>query len=85
MLTPKMPSVYADGMSVIADLDRAVRGSDPDVGLRAVARLRRLVEQLEAEQVAAARRAGWSWRDIATRLGVTKQTVHRKYHRDQED
>ncbi len=71
-------------MSAIADLDRAVHGNDPDVGLRAVARLRRLVEQLEAEQVAAARRAGWSWRDIAVRLGVTKQTVHRKHHRDRE-
>jgi len=71
-------------MSLIADLDHAVRSADPDAGLRAVARLRRLVERLEAEQVTAARRAGWSWRDIAVRLGVTKQTVHRKYHRDQE-
>ncbi|MDG4790825.1 helix-turn-helix domain-containing protein [Micromonospora sp. WMMD1102] len=70
-------------MSSFADLDRAVHGSDPDVALRAVARLRRLVEQVEAEQVAAARRAGWSWSDVAARLGVTKQTVHRKY-RDQE-
>jgi predicted transcriptional regulator len=70
-------------MSVIADLDGAVHGTDPDAGLRAVARLRRLVEQLEAAHVAAARRAGWSWQDIAGRLGVTKQTVHRKY-RDQE-
>ncbi|MCP2327079.1 putative transcriptional regulator [Hamadaea flava] len=67
-------------MSELAKLDGAVRSADPDAGLRAVARLRRLVEQLEAEQVAAARRAGWSWRDIAVRLGVTKQTVHRKYH-----
>jgi len=50
-----------------------------------VARLRRLVEDLEAEKVAAARRAGWSWQDIATRLGVTKQTVHRKYRRAEED
>jgi DNA-directed RNA polymerase specialized sigma24 family protein len=72
-------------VSTISDLDRAVHGADPDAGLLAVARLRRLVEQLEAEQVAVARRAGWSWREIATRLGVTKQTVHRKYHRDQED
>jgi DNA-directed RNA polymerase specialized sigma24 family protein len=72
-------------MSAIGDLDDAVHGTDLDVGLRAVARLRRLVEQLEAERVTAARRAGWSWQDIATRLGVTKQTVHRKYHRDQED
>jgi len=37
------------------------------------------VDQLEAERVSAARRAGWSWHDIAVRLGVTKQTVHRKY------
>jgi hypothetical protein len=71
-------------MTVNADLEQALRGDDLDAGLRAVARLRRLVEQLEAERVAAARRAGWSWRDIAIRLGVTKQTVHRKYHRLQE-
>jgi DNA-directed RNA polymerase specialized sigma24 family protein len=61
------------------DLDQAVRSADPDVALRAVARLRRLAEGLEADQVALARRAGWSWQDIAERLGVTKQTVHRKY------
>ncbi|MEO3816796.1 sigma factor-like helix-turn-helix DNA-binding protein [Plantactinospora sp. B5E13] len=72
-------------MSAMADLDDAVHGGDPDAGLRAVARLRRLVEQLEAEHVAAARRAGWSWQDIAARLGVTKQTVHRKYHRGREE
>ncbi|MGC7096414.1 helix-turn-helix domain-containing protein [Amycolatopsis lurida] len=69
-------------MNSLADLDRAVNGTDPDAGLRAVARLRRLVEQLEAEQIATARRAGWSWQDIASRLGVTKQTVHRKHARD---
>lgn len=72
-------------MSAAADLDDAVAGVDPDVALRAVARLRRLIEQVEAEQVAAARRAGWSWQDIAIRLGVTKQTVHRKYRRSRED
>jgi transcriptional regulator with XRE-family HTH domain len=67
---------------MLADLDRAARdarGRDLDTALRGVARLRRLAEQLEAEQVAAARRAGWSWQDIAERLGVTKQTVHRKH------
>jgi transcriptional regulator of acetoin/glycerol metabolism len=68
---------------VMAQVELAVRGADLDAGLRAAARLRRLAEQLEAEQVAAARRAGWSWQDIAARLGVTKQTVHRKYRRQE--
>ncbi|WP_007519941.1 sigma factor-like helix-turn-helix DNA-binding protein [Pseudofrankia saprophytica] len=74
-------SIVDPGTELDAGLGDATKTADPDLGLRAVARLRRLVEQLEAEQVAAARRAGWSWREIATRLGVTKQTVHRKYHR----
>jgi len=68
-------------MGALSDLEDAALGADLDAGLRAVARLRQLAEQLEAEQVAAARRAHWSWADIAERLGVTKQTVHRKYHR----
>jgi len=53
--------------------------TDPDVGLRAVAALRMLTERLEILQVDNARRLGWSWQDIAVRLGVTKQTVHRKH------
>ena len=55
--------------------------NDPDVGLRAVAALRSLTEQLEILQVDSARAQGWSWREIADRLGVTKQTVHRKHGR----
>ncbi len=54
---------------------------DPEVGLRAVAALRTLAERLELLQVQNARDRGWSWQDIASRLGVTKQTVHRKYGR----
>lgn len=65
----------------VSGLEQATRGDDIDAALRAVARLRRLAEQLEADRVAAARRSGWSWQEIAERLGVTKQTVHRKYHR----
>jgi len=53
--------------------------TDPDVGLRAVAALRALAERLELLQVRQARELGWSWQDIASRLGVTKQTIHRKY------
>ena len=53
--------------------------SDPRVGLRAVAALRRLVEQLEILQVANARGQGWSWQEIAQELDVSKQAVHKKH------
>jgi hypothetical protein len=49
------------------------------VGLRAVAALRGLLEVLEALQVDNARTKGWSWQDIASRLGVSKQAVHQKH------
>lgn len=62
-----------------ADVAAAAGSADPDVGLRAVAALRVLAERLEILQVDNARRLGWSWQDIAERLGVTKQTVHRKH------
>jgi DNA-directed RNA polymerase specialized sigma24 family protein len=61
------------------ELNRLAAGADPDTGLAAAAALRRLAERLEAAQVAHARRLGWSWQEIAARLGITKQTVHRKY------
>jgi len=57
----------------------AASSSDPEVGLRAVAALRGLVEVLEALQVDNARANGWSWQDIASRLGVTKQAVHQRH------
>lgn len=52
---------------------------DPQIGLRAVSALRRLTEQLEDLQVENARRQGWSWADIASVLGVSKQAVHKKH------
>lgn len=66
----------------MADQTDTLDGStspDPAVGLRAVAALRRLVEQLEDLQVASARTHGWSWAEIATALGVSKQAVHKKH------
>ncbi len=51
-------SAYADIVILLTGLEHTVRSTDPDIALRAVARLRRLAEQLETEQVAAARRAG---------------------------
>jgi hypothetical protein len=52
---------------------------DPETGLDAVVALRSLVEVLEVLQVDNARAQGWSWRDIASRLGVSKQAVHYKH------
>jgi DNA invertase Pin-like site-specific DNA recombinase len=72
-------------MTAMSSLQRDVRRSEPEAALRALARLRRMVDQLEADQVRRARRAGRSWQEIATCLGVTKQTVHRKYRRIEED
>lgn len=52
---------------------------DPAVGLRAVASLRSLLEAVEELQVQEARKQGWSWQEIASLLGVSKQAVHQKY------
>jgi hypothetical protein len=57
----------------------AATDSDPEVGLTAVVALRQLVEVLEELQVDSARAQGWSWRDVARRLGVSKQAVHYKH------
>jgi len=57
----------------------AATSDDPEVGLTAVVALRQLAEVLEELHVDHARQLGWSWRDIARRLGVTKQAVHYKH------
>lgn len=62
-----------------AELANALDSTDPAVGLRAVAALGKLHAQLEVLHVDNARARGWSWQDIASALGVTKQTVHRKH------
>jgi DNA-binding NarL/FixJ family response regulator len=66
-------------MESAVEIAQSAASTDPDVGLRAVASLRALTERLEIVQVENARKLGWSWQDIAGRLGVTKQTVHRKH------
>jgi DNA-directed RNA polymerase specialized sigma24 family protein len=68
-------------METTLEITEGAASNDPNVGLRAVAALRALTERLEILQVESARMAGWSWQEIADRLGVTKQTVHRKYGR----
>ena len=64
------------------EITAAVDTDDPGVGLRAALALRRLAERVEAQHVAAARRAGWSWQQIGDALGVTRQSVHAKHGKD---
>jgi len=61
------------------DLAASAGSTDPAVGLRAVASLRLLAEQLESLHVDRARDLGWSWSQIAAELGVSKQAVHQKH------
>jgi hypothetical protein len=83
MLTTGPSSIYFDGMSeVVSQGSRMVEAAadpDPATGLAAVAALRGLVEVLEELQVDNARTRGWSWRDIARALGVSKQATHYKH------
>jgi DNA-directed RNA polymerase specialized sigma24 family protein len=68
-------------VSQATKLAGAAGDADPRVGLRAVAALRKLLEQLEALQVRSAREADWSWQEIADELGVSRQAVHKKHAR----
>ncbi len=68
-------------MTEATELAAAAGSPDPKVGLRAVLALRRLLERLEAIQVANARAAGWSWQAIADSLEVSRQAVHQKHFR----
>jgi len=68
-------------MEPVLEIAEGAASTDPEAGLRAVAALRQLTERLEILQVDNARALGWSWQQIAQRLGVTKQTVHRKHGR----
>jgi ribosome-binding protein aMBF1 (putative translation factor) len=68
-------------MSEATKVARQASSNDPRVGLRGVAALRRLVEQLERLQIENARDLGWSWQEIAGELQVSKQAVHKKYAR----
>ena len=57
----------------------AAAHDDPAIGLAAVVALRQLLDQLEALQVSSARAQGWTWERIANALGITRQSVHKKY------
>jgi len=55
---------------------------DPARGLRASLALHRLAERIEAVHVASARDQGWTWQQIGDALGVTRQSVHAKYNKE---
>ncbi len=63
-------------------IERAVSAAEeqrPGEGLQTVAALRERLDALEARHVENAVRAGWSWRQVAEALGVTKQAAHKKH------
>lgn len=66
-------------MSEATELATEACSADPAIGLRAVVALSRLLERLTALQVEQARAAGWSWEEIASVLGVTRQSAHKRY------
>ena len=59
----------------------ASRLGDPEAGLTAVQELRRRLDTLEAAHVDQAIESGWSWRQVAETLGVTKQAAHARHAR----
>lgn len=67
-------------MADAVTLATAAGDRDPRTGLRAVAALRKLVDQLERAHVRSARAQGWSWAEVARELGVTRQAAYKKHH-----
>ena len=54
---------------------------DPIRELAAVAQAKRELSRREEVAVRRARHHGLSWAEIGTLLGVTRQTIHRKYRK----
>ena len=77
LLTARGASITFD--DVPKTLTQQASGKDPLAGLRAVKALRQLADELEVVQVRNARSQGWSWSEIASVLGLTKQAVHHKH------
>ena len=74
-----------DPLEEATDLVRAALGSDPEIGLTAIAQLRPLLDKWEDHQVDLARDMGWNWAEIAKSLGRHRQAVHREYARRNRD
>jgi DNA invertase Pin-like site-specific DNA recombinase len=72
-----------DDMSIdtIRTLAAEAGDDDPIAALRAIEKLRRELDRVEAVAVRRARVANAPWQLIAMALGVSKQAVHKKYGR----
>jgi ATP-dependent Clp protease ATP-binding subunit ClpA len=65
--------------SVVELAEITAQRGQPGLALAAIVELRERLEALEEFHVEGAREQGWSWREVAQALGVTRQAVHRKY------
>ena len=75
------PPLY---LSTYADVLKTAQGTsdiDPVSELAAVAEAKTQLSRREEATVRRARHAGLSWAEIGTLLGVTRQTMHRKYRK----
>lgn len=78
---PLDPRHLRERAQIVARLARLAGSPIPANGLASLAALRYQIERLELYAVANARSMGWSWRDIAESIGVSKQVLHRRYAR----
>jgi transposase-like protein len=59
--------------------DRGRAGADPLGALSEIGLVRRLLDEAELEAVRSARRVGRSWAEIATKLGVSRQSAWERW------
>jgi hypothetical protein len=59
-------------------LKRAENEELPLLGIRAIAELRSILDELERKHISSARAKGASWADIAASVGVTRQALQQR-------
>jgi transcriptional regulator of acetoin/glycerol metabolism len=66
---------FDDLVALLGDLE----AGRPEEALRAIVIFRELADDLEATLVAACRQQGRTWQEIATTLGVRRETLIRRH------
>lgn len=74
------PEFAAFARRIVAAHGRRVAAGDVE-GLRDLLALREAVDRAAAEAVYGLRERGYSWGEIAARLGVSKASVHERWSR----